>query len=284
MFKLGEWQNLVVNRKVAFGFYLSERGGSEEVLLPGGEIPDDTQIGEPVRVFLYRDSKDRMIATTEAPALEAGGLARLAVSEVGKNGAFLSWGLSKDLFLPFREQTCKVEEGKEYLVTLYVDRTERLCASMRIHDVLEKEAPYAADEHVEGIIYDFNPRYGYFVAVDDRYDAMIPKKEDTGGLAVGMPVRARVTQVREDGRLNLSLREKAYLQMDADAEAIVAAMEKRGGSLPFSDKASPERIRNELHMSKAAFKRGVGRLLKEGCITLSESSIRLKKGTKKEEK
>ena len=276
MLRVGEYQNLVINRKVTFGFYLCERGESEEVLLPGGEIPDDSRVGEPVRVFLYRDSEDRLIATTRTPGITLGTLAVLAVKDTNKYGAFLDWGLSKDLFLPYREQTVKAEKGRAYLVRMYKDKSGRLCASMRVHADLEKNAPYKKDDRVQGIIYDSNPRFGLFVAVDSRYDALIEKKEDNGSLHVGDAVSARVTGVRDDGRLYLSVREKAYIQIDRDAEVILSAIERNAGVLPFTEKADPDLIKEKLHMSKAAFKRGVGHLLKDGKIVIREGHICLK--------
>ena len=226
-----------------------------------------------MEVFLYKDSQDRIIATTNEPYIKLGELAVLKVADTGKNGAFLDWGLEKDLFLPFREQTGPVRPGDSCLVTLYIDKSERLCASMKVYEKLSKESPYQKDDMVEGIVYELSDRFGVFVAVDEKYSALIPRKEVYRKMRVGETVRARVTAVNGDGKLDLSLREKAFIQMDVDAAKIMERMEEMGGRLPFTDKASPELIRAEFEMSKNEFKRAVGRLLKEGKIQIREKDI-----------
>ena len=152
--------------------------GSDEdrVLLPKRQVPEGVEIGDPVEVFLYKDSDDRLIATTHEPKIELGELAVLEVADTGKFGAFLDWGLEKDLFLPFKEQTVKVAKGDQCLVALYIDKSERLCATMKVYDMLKKDSPYQKDDMVEGIIYDTSDNFGLFVAVDNQYSALIPKK------------------------------------------------------------------------------------------------------------
>ena len=276
--KLGEYQKLKVIKKVEFGVYLAEHEGDEtRVLLPQKQVPADAKLGDEIEVFLYKDSKDRIIATTNQPKLTLGGLAVLEVAEIGKIGAFLDWGLEKDLLLPFKEQTAKVKKGDEVLVALYVDKSGRLCATMKVYEKLRTDSPYKKDDHVEGIIYETSDNFGVFVAVDDCYSALIPKREAFGRLRVGDRVSARVLKVREDGKLDLSVREKAFLQMDADAAMIMKRMEEYGGKLPFNDKVDPEVIKQEFGLSKNAFKRAVGRLLKEGHIKISEKNIEMKK-------
>lgn len=270
--ELGKRRMLTVVKTVDFGIYL---GTSEErVLLPKKEVPKEIEIGDPVEVFLYKDSSDRLIATTTEPKITLGELAVLTVKDTGKIGAFLDWGLPKDLLLPFKEQTAKVKKGDQVLVALYVDKSERLCATMKVYEKLKTDSPYKKDDHVEGIVYERSDNFGVFVAVDNQYSALIPKREAYGGyLQVGDKVHARVIKVREDGKLDLSVREKAFIQMDADAELIVKRMEEQGGKLPFTDKADPEKIKNELGLSKNAFKRAVGRLLKENKVIITEKSI-----------
>ena len=276
--RLGEYQKLKVIKKVEFGVYLAEHEGDEtRVLLPQKQVPADAKLGDEIEVFLYKDSKDRIIATTNQPKLTLGGLAVLEVAEIGKIGAFLDWGLEKDLLLPFKEQTAKVKKGDEVLVALYVDKSGRLCATMKVYEKLRTDSPYKKDDHVEGIIYETSDNFGVFVAVDDCYSALIPKREAFGRLRVGDRVSARVLKVREDGKLDLSVREKAFLQMDADAAMIMKRMEEYGGKLPFNDKVDPEVIKQEFGLSKNAFKRAVGRLLKEGRIKISEKNIEMKK-------
>lgn len=274
--RLGEYQKLTVRKKVDFGVYLAEDGNDENrVLLPEKQVPEGTQIGDRLRVFLYKDSKDRLIATVNEPKLTLGGLAVLRVAEVGKIGAFLDWGLEKDLFLPYKEMTMKVQPEDEVLVTLYIDKSKRLCASMKkLYDLLSQDSPYKKGDMVTGRVYEFSDNFGTFVAVDDCYSAMIPRSEDTTHLRIGDVIEAKVLRVKEDGKLDITLREKAYLQMDADAEKVMQVIEEFAGVLPFSDKASPEVIKRETGLSKNAFKRAVGRLYKERRVEISERAIR----------
>ena len=272
--KLGKRQVLTVVKKVDFGVYL----GSDEqrVLLPKKQVPAGIELGDPVEVFLYKDSDDRLIATTNQPLVEIGQLAVLKVADTNKYGAFLNWGLEKDLFLPFKQQTAKLMPGDQCLVTLYIDKSERLCATMKVYDLLRTDSPYQKDDTVEGIIYDSSENFGMFVAVDNQYSALIPKKEVYGKLRVGQTVKARVTAVKSDGKLDLSVREKIPMQMDKDAEMIWERLQTYEGTLPFNDKADPELIKREFNLSKNAFKRAVGRLLKEGKIVIDNESIKVK--------
>lgn len=278
--KLGEYQELYYVKRVDFGVYLSEeRAGDERVLLPAKQVPPDARIGEKIRVFLYRDSKDRLIATTHEPKLTIGGFAPLVVREVGRIGAFLDWGLEKDLFLPFRQMVGRVKPGDEVLVALYIDKSGRLCASMRgLYDLLEKDSPYQKGDTVEGRVYEFSDNFGAFVAVDDRYSARIASSEDHSFLRIGDVISAKVMEVKPDGKLDLTLREKAYIQMGADADKILELLESYGGVLPFTEKADPDVISRETGLSKAAFKRAVGRLYRERKITLEGGTIRIAPG------
>lgn len=271
--RLGEKQVLTVVKKVDFGVYLGS--DEERVLLPKKQVPEEIEVGDPVEVFLYKDSSDRMIATTKEPKLTLGNLAVLEVVDVGRIGAFLDWGLEKDLLLPFKEQTTKVEKGDRCLISLYIDKSGRLCATMKVYPLLRTDSPYQKDDIVKGTIYEISRDFGVFVAVDDQYSALIPKREVYGRMHIGQQVEARVTDVKADGKLDLSVRNKIPEQMDADAQMVLERMEKNGGEIPFTDKADPERIRNEFGMSKAAFKRAVGRLLKQGKIRIDETKITL---------
>lgn len=276
MFRLGEKQTLTVVKMVDFGVYLAESQSSQDrVLLPRKQVPEGIKLHDSLEVFLYKDSKDRLIATTNTPALTLGQFAVLKVSQVGKIGAFLDWGLEKDLFLPYKEQLARVHEGDEVLVTLYIDKSSRLCASMRgIYHLLDTDAPYNKEDIVTGRVYEFSDNFGAFVAVDDRYSALIPAHEDHTKLHIGQIIEAKVTNVKPDGKLDLTLRDKAYIQMDKDAERVLAIIDEYAGVLPFTDKASPEIIMRETQLSKAAFKRAVGRLYKERKVVITENGIR----------
>lgn len=260
-----------------FGVYLAEhQEDNQKVLLPKKQIPPDIRVGDELEVFLYRDSKDRLIATTNKPKLILGGYAALKVMAMGKIGAFLEWGLERDLFLPFKEMTREVREGDTVLVTLYIDKSSRLCASMRnLYDLLSTKSPYRQGDTVSGRIYEFIENFGTFVAVDDQFSAMIPPHEDCSMYQIGDVVEAKVVRVKQDGKLDLTCREKAYIQMDADAQKVMEVIEAYAGVLPFNDKASPEVIKREMKMSKNAFKRAVGHLYKERKIEITETGIRL---------
>ncbi len=277
MIQLGERQKMVVVKTVDFGVYVApaEDEVEEKVLLPKKQVPEGTKNGDELEVFIYRDSNDRLIATTNEAKLSLGEVALLKVSQVAAIGAFLDWGLEKDLFLPFREQTKQLREGDECLVALYIDKSDRLCATMKIYTYLSTDSGYKRDDRVEGHVYEISKNFGAFVAVDDKYSGLIPVKEIYGDIRVGDLVSARVTGVKEDGKLDLSIREKSYLQIGKDVIKILNALEEYDGVLPFNDKASPETIRQEMQMSKNEFKRAVGHLLKEGKITITEKNIRL---------
>ncbi|MCI8872319.1 MAG: RNA-binding protein [Lachnospiraceae bacterium] len=274
--RLGEKQSLTVVKQVEFGVYLAEREGDEtRVLLPARQVPEGTQMGDRIEVFVYKDSKDRMITTTREPKLKMGEVKALTVISVQGIGAFLDWGLEKDLFLPYKEQIGKVREQDEILVRLYTDKSRRLCASMKeIYEILDTDSPYQAGDTVQGRVYEFSDNFGTFVAVDDRYSALIPRHEDHSFLRIGDCVNARVTGVKPDGKLDLTTREKAYVQMNQDALKVLELLEQYGGALPFTDKASPELILQETKMSKNAFKRAVGRLYKERQIEITKENIR----------
>lgn len=274
MIELGKKQTLEVVKKVEFGVYLAEEQGSmDKVLLPKKQVPEGAEAGTQIEVFIYRDSKDRLIATTAVPKLTLGELAVLTVKEVGKIGAFLDCGLEKDLFLPFKQQTRKVRAGDEVLVAMYIDKSNRLCATMNVYEYLKKESPYTKEDTVHGVIYEISKNFGAFVAVDNLYSALIPAKEFHGEYEIGDVVEARVTGVKPDGKLDLSIRRKAHLQMDEDAQYVMQVIDEFDGVLPFNDKVSPEIIQREFKMSKNAFKRAVGKLYKEGRIEITENRI-----------
>lgn len=267
---------LTIVKKVDFGVYLAkeqEADPEEKVLLPRKEVPENAQPGDEIEVFLYRDSKDRMIATVRQPKLSLGEAAVLRVKENGKIGAFLDWGLEKDLLLPFREQVRKVCPGEECLVALYLDKSKRLCATMKVYHYLRTDSPYEKDQKVTGTLYEISDNFGAFVAVDNCYSALIPKKEPLGNARVGDTVEARVTEVLKDGKLSLSLREKAYIQMNEDAQKLLKLLEEQGGELPVGDKSSPEKIKELTGMSKNEFKRAAGNLYKQRLVQVEEHQL-----------
>lgn len=277
--KPGTYQTLIVVKEVDFGLYLAENEnapGRERVLLPKKYVPEHTGLHDRIRVFLYLDSHDRLIATTQKPSVTLGHMAALTVSQTTNIGAFLDWGLPKDLLLPFHEQLRRVKKGDTVLVRLYLDKSGRLCASMKhLYDLMRTDSPYQKGDTVTGRIYEFSDNFGTFVAVDDRFSGRIPPSEDHSRLSIGQIIQASVTHVKPDGKLDLTTRKKAYEQIADDSKTILALLDSYAGVLPFNDKASPETIMREAHMSKNAFKRAVGHLYKERKIEITDSSIRL---------
>ena len=279
MFQLGKKQQLLVVREVDFGVYLGEELNAEpedRVLLPKKQVPQGTKIGDEIEVFLYKDSKDRIIATVNMPVICAGEVGVLKVSQVTQIGAFLNWGLEKDILLPYKEQTKPVKENEEVLVAIYIDKSKRLAATMNVYNYLSKESDYKKDDMVSGVVYQTSKEFGAFVAVDNKYSALIPKKELFGDIKIGDVVNARVTAIKPDGKIDLSIREKAYLQIEKDAKKILEIMDSFNGKLPFTDKSAPEVIKEHTGMSKNEFKRAVGNLLKNGKIVIKTDCIQAK--------
>ena len=280
MIEVGKWNTLKVVREKEFGVYLAEEGGDarDAVLLPKRQVPEDTKTGDALKVFIYRDSSDRLIATVNEPYITIGEIKRLVVKGVTNIGAFMDWGLEKDIFLPFKEQTTKVKEGKEYLVRMYADKSDRLCVSMKLYNyLLPIEEGYEKGQGFKGIIYEYKQGMGAFVAIDDKYSGLIHENEIYNNVYVGDEVEGRIVNIREDGRADLALNDVAYKQMISDSEMVYDVIKSYKGVLPFNDKADKELIKRELGLSKNAFKRAVGKLLKEGKIKITEKTIEIRR-------
>ena len=275
MIELGKIQTLEVIRQTPIGVYLNSKNekAKDDILLPKNQVPQDLKIGDDIEVFVYRDSEDRIISTVKKPKITIGPLAVLKVVSTTGIGAFLDWGLEKDLLLPFKEQEGEVKEGDDCLVALYIDKSDRLCATMKIYNMLSNTPPYKKNERVSGIIYSINMQYGCFVAVDNKYHGLILTKEMYGNFAVGDRVDARVKNVRADGKIELSVRDTAYNEIEGDAQKILDLLEAHNGKVCLNDNSSPEMINAELSMSKKAFKRAVGRLIKEGAVKTTDEGL-----------
>ncbi|WP_055079052.1 CvfB family protein [Lagierella massiliensis] len=274
MINLGEVQELKVDKIIKAGALLKDAEG-EKVLLPIEEIENEKN-GDIIKVFLYNDSRGKVLATKIMPKITLGKIAHLEVREITKIGAFLDWGLEKELFLPFKEQICKLDRGRSYLVALYIDKTGRLCSTMKIRDYLRTDSKYKENDKVSGVVYNIVDDIGAFVAIDNIYEALLPKDQKRGVVAVGEPIRVRVSSVKSDGRLNLSQRERGHLELDKDAELIFDVLEDYEGFLPYNDKSDPDDIQDMFCMSKSAFKKAVGRLLKENKIEFFKDGIKIK--------
>lgn len=283
MIKMGKRQKLKVNNYTAIGLYLDVETGNEDdnILLPKNEFEDmeeKPEIGSELDVLIYMDSEDRPIATLRKTAATVGMLAKLTATDVNERfGAFLDWGLKKELLLPKGQEICKIEPGKKYLVGLYEDKKGRISATMKIYSFLLPCKDYKKNDVVTGTVYSIDEKIGVFVAVDDRYFGMIPKNEYFKHFKIGEEVTARVIRVREDGKLDLAPRMLAYQQMDEDSKLIFEKMKILKSAFYFNDKTSPEEIYDYFGISKKAFKRAIGNLLKENLIEKTDKGFAIKK-------
>ena len=289
MIKIGKRQKMIVDRFTSVGAYLTEveKEGEEiediSILLPNNELEErELKEGDEVEVLIYMDSEDRPVATFRKTEALVGTLAKLEVTDVNpKLGAFMDWGLKKELLLPRGQQEIPVEVGKKYLVGIYEDSKGRLSATMKIYKFLLPSTSIKKNDIVSGTVYRIEPNIGVFVAVEDRYFGLIPKIEYFKDYKVGDEIEARVIRVREDGKIDLTPRERAYIQIDEDAELILGKMRLLGDSFGFTDKSSPEEIIDYFNMSKKAFKRAMGNLLKNGKVEKNEKGYyRIVKKTK----
>lgn len=279
MIEIGKMQNLQVIRKTEIGAYLNltDEKDKNDILLPKKQMPQELEIGDEIDVFVYVDSEDKTIATTKKPKLTIGELGFLDVVDTTSFGAFLDWGLDKDLLLPLREQVGKVIKGDSCFVGLYINNvSNKICATMYINNLLSTKSPYKQNNRVQGTVYSINKDIGVFVAVDNKYNGLILNKELYGNYNIGDNIEVRIKKVRDDGKLELSLRKEAYYEMESDAQKIMERLKLNHGILPINDNSSPDYIKAELNMSKSAFKRAIGRLLKEGAILITEQGIELR--------
>ncbi len=278
MIKLGEMQELEVAKIVNTGAYLQSEDKEkteDRVLLPIKQVPAGTKVGDKINVFVYRDSDDKIIATVKKPKITLGEIASLKVVEMSRIGAFLNWGLEKDLFLPFKEQIGDIRLNGEYMVGLYIDKSDRLCATMNLFKVLRTDSPYKVNDIVKGTVFSLKRGLGAMVAVDNKYLGLIHEGEIIKPLHPGQSVEVRVSNIKEDGKLDLSLKDAPRLQIDKDGERILKALIRNKGSLPLNDDSSPEEIKKILGMSKSSFKKAAGRLMKRSLIIMTKNGIEM---------
>ncbi|MCT4613233.1 MAG: S1-like domain-containing RNA-binding protein [Clostridia bacterium] len=265
MYKLGDYNELEVI-SVEEDVIVFEN----TITMDRKEVKDEIAEGDVLEVFLYSKYK----ATLKEPLIKLDEISYLKVVSKTEIGAFLDWGMPKDLLLPYSEQKGNVFEEKKYLVRMYIDKTGRLCASRKISDVLEDGAPYNEGDEVSGIVFSIAEDIGVFVAVDNKYKALIPQREVYKEYVIGEPVKAYVMSVKEDGKLDLKTKKEKIVQMDDDKEAILYELYKNKGFLPYNDKSSPDDIKDKFKMSKAAFKRAIGGLFKEREIEITPEGIK----------
>lgn len=276
--KIGRLNRLKIANATLFGVYLDAETGQrkDNVLLPEKSKPITAQVGDYLDVFIYRDSEERLIATTQVPLAQVGDLAYLQVTALTKLGAFLDFGLERGLFLPFREQKVPLVMGQSYLVYVYLDKSDRLACTTDISKHLIPNGPYGKEDVVWGTVYQIKSDIGAFVAVNNQYLGLIPRNEYFTDLHIGDRIEARVIRVRDDGKLDLSSRRLSHEQMNIDAQILLGSMQAHQGLLVLDEKASPEEIERSFQMSKAAFKRAIGQLLRAQKIVKTDQGLKLK--------
>ncbi|AYA38883.1 GntR family transcriptional regulator [Hymenobacter oligotrophus] len=270
---LGDYNELEVARFVEFGVYLTSDDG--DILLPDRYVPAGVQVGDVLRVFVYRDSEDRLVATTEQPLARVGDFAALAVKDVTNMGAFLDWGLMKDLLLPLRNQPKRVRTGDRVVVYVYVDdASDRLVATAKWEKFTDHEPQLEPGQEVQLLIAGESD-LGYAAVVDSRYQGMLFRNEVFRPMRTGDVLRGYVRQVRPDGKVDVSLQRQGYDEALAAADALTQALRQAGGTLPLTDRTDPEEIYRRLGMSKKVFKKALGALYRRGAVHLADDHTRL---------
>lgn len=276
--QIGRTCQLNVNRQVDFGFYLDAGEQYGEVLLPNGEIrPDiDIHIGEPIEVFLYLDPQERIVATTHMPLAQVGDFAYLEVAWVNNFGAFLHWGPMKDLFVPFREQKMKMQKGKSYIVHVHIDpETYRIMASAKIDHYLSQDfPPYHTGDQVDLLIWQ-KTDLGLKAIVDGRYGGLLYDTQMFRTLHTGDRVKGYISQVRPDGKIDLSLQCPGQRGVEDFSALLLRHLQMNGGQTPLGDKSPAEEIYAVFGISKKVFKKAIGDLYRQRLITISDNGIQL---------
>ena len=274
MAQLGQINHLKIVRKVDFGFYLDGENLGE-ILMPKRYIFPDMKIGDTIDVMLYLDGEERLLATTEIPFAQVGDFAYLKVNKIENVGAFLDWGLSKELLVPFSEQKVKMEEGKSYVVHVYIDKiTDRITGSMKLEKFINKEKPeYTINQEVDLLIWTLTD-VGYKAIINNQHIGVIYKNEIFRKISNGQKMKGYIKKIRDDDKIDLTLDKIGYTKIDSFAQLILNAIEKSGGFLPYNDKTDPEIIYNIFGMSKKVFKQSIGNLFKQRYIEITPEGIK----------
>lgn len=285
MIKFGDYNELKVAREASFGLYLDKETGntSDDILLPTGSIVGETpKVGETVTVFIYRDSKDRLIATMKQPKVTVDNTAVLSVSSVTNFGAFVNFGLERDILVPQREMKFPLETGKEYLFFIYEDKTGRLAASTEVGRYLEtpEEEIYKVGDTVSGIVYNKQTNGTLEVAIDDKYPGIILVNEYFFNANPGDRISGTVKKILEDGRISFTPRKKMVEAKEELSDTILRYLEEHDGFMPFNDKSTPDEIKKKWNSSKNYFKIALGNLMKKGLIRQDEKGTHLVKEEK----
>ncbi len=274
MIEIGQYNTLEVIKETDFGIYVGDE--VEEILMPTKWVPEGTEVGDMIKVFIYNDSEDRMIATTMVPKITLNTFAFLEVRQVTSIGAFMDWGLHKDLLVPFKEQLERMEAGKSYMVYMYLDEvTDRLVGSSHVNKFVETEnIELEEGQEVELLIYQ-DTDLGYKAIINNRYKGLVYRNEIFSDVAVGSTTTGYIKALREDNKIDLSLQKVGFEAIGEFAEKIMEVLKQNDGTLPFHDKSSPEEIYAKLKMSKKNFKKAVGTLYKQRMIVIKNEGIEL---------
>lgn len=278
MIELGKINTLKVARSCEFGYYLDAQGEttSQDILIPNGNIVGKIDVEDEIEVFVYRDSKDRPIATMKPVEAQVGDVTYLKVVDKTGIGYFVSIGIERDVLVPFREASFELEVDKKYLFYLYIDKTNRIAATTRVDRYLHDTTHYNVGEEVEGVVYGKHSNGNLLVAIDNTFRGMILKNECYDDISIGDKIEARVKKYFDDGKIQITTRKPRLEEMGDLEEVVLNYLKKNKGSMSFNDKTSPEDIKRHFKASKNAFKRALGGLMKKGLIEQDEKGTRLK--------
>lgn len=274
--EVGKLNTLRVLRDTSVGMYLGDEAGND-VLLPNKYIPEDLNIGDDIEVFLYQDSEDRLIATTLTPKIKLGEFALMNVRDVNHIGAFMDWGLEKDLLVPFREQGREIEFGERHVIHLYLDaESNRLVGSSKIPQFLDNE-DHDLEEGQEVDVFVFRETdLGFKVIINDEFEGLIYRNEVFKDVKVGTKTKGFVKYVRDDDKIDISLQKQGYVNVIDDvSQSILDKLKENNGFLPYHDKSDPEDIKEAFSLSKKNFKKAIGNLYKDKIIKIESNGITL---------
>lgn len=275
MLKIGEVQVLKIKKIDSAGAHLECPGEEERVLLSADLVPLEKNQGDTIEVFVFTDRFGKAVVSLKKPSVQVGELGYLKVLDVSHKGAFLDWDFIVDIFAPNDNIFYNLIKGKSYLFRLFVNDERKIRATTDVYNYLRSDSHYSKNDRVTGTVYKKLVEGGYLIAIDNRYYGLIPVNECFWEIEYGEVVSGRIIRVKEDGKLDISPRQVAHIQLEDDAEYLLDLIKSRGGSLNLNDKTDPETIKKQLNMSKRAFKRAVGRLLREGEITQTKDSLQL---------
>lgn len=278
MIEIGKINKLKIVRISDFGYYLDGQGKttSDDILLPIKSAVGELELGEEVEVFIYRDSKDRIISTMKMPKAMVGDVAYLEVVDKSKIGYFISIGLERDVLVPFKEITYDLEVGKSYLFYIYLDKTERIAATTRVDSHLHDTTTYNIGEEVEGVVYGAHKNGNIVIALENIYRGIILTKESFSKVKMGETLKVRVKRYFEDGKIEVTTRKKRLEEKSELEEIVFDYIKSNHGFMPYNDKSDAEDIKKQFNTSKNAFKRALGGLMKKGLVTQDETGTKLK--------